>query len=51
MSFIYKYKIARGFTKGVSGVCFVLINKWHYPQSALTHSPGPKQFSKVHFVS
>ena len=27
MSFIYKYIMSSGFTKGVSGRCFVLINK------------------------
>ena len=26
-SFIYKYKTSNGFLKGVSGGCFVLINK------------------------
>ena len=41
MSFIYKYETSRGFIKGVSGGCFVLINKLFYPQSAFTHNPGP----------
>ena len=27
ISFIYKYKTLHGFIKGVSGGCFVLINK------------------------
>ena len=33
MSFIYKNKLSCGFIKGVSGGCFVLINKLCYPQS------------------
>ena len=41
MSFIYKYKMSRGFIKGVSGGCFILIHKWCYPQSAFTQNPGP----------
>ena len=28
----------KGFIKGVSGGCFVLINKQCYPQSAFTHN-------------
>ena len=27
--------------KTLRGGCFVLINKWCYPQSAFTHDPGP----------
>ena len=41
MSFIYKYKTLRGFIKGVSGGCFVLIKKWCYVQSAFMYNPGP----------
>ena len=33
ISFIYKYKTLGGFIKGVSGGCFVLLNKLCYPQS------------------
>ena len=40
MSFIYKYKLVCGFIKGVSGGCFVLLNKWCYPQSPFTHNLG-----------
>ena len=41
MSFIYKYETLHGIIKGVSDRCFVLLNKWCYPQSAFTHNPGP----------
>ena len=41
MSFIYKYETLHGFIKGVSGGCFVLINKRRYMQSAFTYNPGP----------
>ena len=36
------------FIKGVSGGCVVHINKWCYPQSALTHNLGPTSRSKSH---
>ena len=36
-----------GFIKGVRGECFVLINKWHCPQSAFTHNTGPTIFRKL----
>ena len=29
------------FQKGVSGGCFVLVNKCHYPQTTFTHNLGP----------
>ena len=32
-SFIYKYKTLRGFIKGVSGGCFILLN------NDVTHNP------------
>ena len=44
MSFIYKYKTLCGFIKAISGGCFVLINKWRYPQSAFTHNDCPVKF-------
>ena len=39
----------RGFIKGVSGGCFVLKNKLHYPQSAITKNPGLTDEKKPNF--
>ena len=41
----------RGFIKGVRGGCFVIANKWRYPQSAFTHNPGPMDINTYHLKS
>ena len=46
MSLIYKYETLCGFIKGVSGGCFVLIDKLCYLQSDFTHNLGPTKITR-----
>ena len=48
---IYKYKMVRGLTKGVSGGCFILINKWCYVQSAFMYNPVPMVYFLFYLIS